>query len=179
MRVLVYLGSKFGNSEIYKEACIELADWMKEKKYGLVYGGNAKGSMGILADRVIENGLETIGIMPTFLKDIEIIHKKLDEFIETKTMQERKDKMREMADFCIAMPGGPGTMEEITEAYSLYLVGQSKLPCVIFNKNGYYDHLKSHYDQMVTEGFLTQEDRGKILFADSFSEIEEFIDRIL
>ena len=80
-----------------------------------------------------------------------------------------------MGDVFIALPGGPGTLEEISEVISWSRIGQNSKPCIIFNVNGYYDSLKNMYDTMVKEGFLTEEDRNKILFSDSFDEIEEFI----
>lgn len=179
MNILVFLGSKSGNEDIYKEACIELADWISKNNYGLVYGANAKGLMGVLADRAIKNGVNVTGVMPKFLIGQEEIHTGINQYFETETMQERKDLIRSLSDVCIAMPGGPGTMEEITEAYSLYLVNQSKSPCIVFNKNGYYDHLKKHYDQMVDKGFLTKTDREKLLFSESFEEIDNFIKKMI
>lgn len=179
MNVLVYLGSKLGNKEIFKDAAIEVADWISNKGYGLVYGGNENGLMGILASRVLSNECKVIGVMPKFLKEIEMVKTDLSEFIETDTMQGRKDLMRELSDVCIAIPGGPGTMEEITEAYSLHLVGQNSNACILFNKNGYYNDLKNMYDNMVVNGFLTKEDRSKLLFSEDFNEIDRFIKKVL
>lgn len=175
MKVLVFLGSKTGNSEVYRKACIEVADWISQNDYSLVYGGNANGLMGVLAGRVLENGGEVIGVMPNYLKEFELVHKGLTKFYETETMQERKDLMRNLSDVCIAVPGGAGTMEEITEAYSLFLVGQNMSPCIVYNKDGYYDDLKNMYDKMAQKEFLTVEDRRKLLFSDDFDEINKFI----
>ena len=90
-------------------------------------------------------------------------------------MQERKLKMIEKSDVYIALPGGPGTLEEITEVISLGRVGQHNNPCILINYEGYYDHLKLQYQNMVNEGFLTQDDLNKVLFADSIDEIDAFI----
>lgn len=175
MKVLVFLGSKTGNSEVYRKACIEVADWISQNDYSLVYGGNANGLMGVLAGRVLENGGEVIGVMPNYLKEYELVHKGLTKFYETETMQERKDLMRNLSDVCIAVPGGAGTMEEITEAYSLFLVGQNTSPCIVYNKDGYYDDLKNMYDKMAQKEFLAVEDRRKLFFSEDFDEIDRFI----
>lgn len=175
MKVLVFLGSKTGNSEVYKEACLEVADWIADNDYSLVYGGNANGLMGVLADRVLENNGEVIGVMPSYLKESELVHEGITKFYQTETMQERKDFMRSLSDICIAIPGGAGTMEEITEAYSLFLVGKNTSPCIVYNKDNYYDDLKNMYDKMQEKGFLTLEDRKKLLFSDDFNEINKFI----
>lgn len=83
--------------------------------------------------------------------------------------------MLELGDACIALPGGPGTLEEITEMISWARVGQNENPCVLFNEKGFYDPLKNLYDSMVENQFLTPEDRSKTLFSNSLSEIDHFI----
>ena len=90
-------------------------------------------------------------------------------------MSERKETILEKGDVCIALPGGPGTLEEITEVVSWTRVGQNDNPCIFFNTNNYYSLIEQFYDQMVSNQFLTQEDRDKILFSKSFEEIERFI----
>jgi uncharacterized protein (TIGR00730 family) len=83
--------------------------------------------------------------------------------------------MLDLGDACIALPGGPGTLEEITEMISWSRVGQNPNPCVLFNENGFYDPLKDLYDHMVKSGFLSTQDREKTLFSNSLNEISEFI----
>lgn len=175
MNILVYLGANEGNKKIYKDAALEIGQWIIDSNHNLVYGGNAKGLMGILARKVKESPAKVIGIMPEFLMEIEERFLECDEFITTITMNERKAKMLNLADACIALPGGAGTMEEITEAYSLFKVGQHDSPCIFYNKEGYYDSMAKMYDKMVEEGFLDQKDRDYLLFSEDLEEIESFI----
>lgn len=91
-------------------------------------------------------------------------------------MHERKRKMIDLADAYIALPGGPGTLEEISEVISWGRVGEHQNPCIFYNVDGFYSLLADFFDQMVTTGFLTKEDRDKFLFSDSLTEIKEFID---
>lgn len=175
MKILVYLGSKMGNKKIFEQSVIEVADWIGKNSHDLIYGGNANGLMGVLANRVKYHNRKVTGIMPEFLIGEEIILEDIDEIIITKTMQERKDKMRELADVCIALPGGAGTMEEITEAFSLFIVNESKCPCILYNKENYYKPLKDMYDKMVENEFLDNSNRKKLLFSEDFNEIEKFI----
>lgn len=148
---------------------------MAEKGYGLVFGGGKVGLMGLLADTVKQNGGKAIGVMPKFLKDREIAHEGLDELIVVDTMAERKAKMLELGDVCMALPGGPGTLEEITEMVSWARIDQNPNPCVFWNIEGYYDKIQAFYDQMVDEGFLSQNDRDLILFTDDFHELEQWV----
>ena len=113
--------------------------------------------------------------MPTFLQQRELAHDKLDKLIIVESMSERKKVILEKGDVCIALPGGPGTLEEITEVVSWSRIGQNSNPCIFFNTNNYYSLIEKFYDQMVSNEFLTQEDRNKILFSKSLKEIEEFI----
>jgi hypothetical protein len=105
----------------------------------------------------------------------ELAHEQLNKIIIVSNMHERKAKMIELADCYIAIPGGPGTLEEITEVISWGRIGQHVNPCIFYNVNGYYDLIGQFYDKMVEEGFLTKTDRQKILVTDSLEEINTFI----
>ena len=176
MNILVYLGSSEGNKKYFKEAALEVADWICDHNYGLVYGANRYGLMGILANRVLERNCEVTGVIPKFLLKTEIPHENLTNYIEVETMQERKDYMRSISNICIALPGGPGTLEEITEAISLYRVNQSDNICVFYNKEGYYNPIKKMYDDMLRYGFINEEDRKNIIFVDDIRNLDNELD---
>ncbi|HJG55859.1 MAG TPA: LOG family protein [Staphylococcus arlettae] len=84
-------------------------------------------------------------------------------------------KFIELGQACIALPGGPGTLEEITEVISWAGVGKNDSPCIFYNINSYYHPMENMYDDMVQNGFLTITDREKTLFSNSLDSIEEFI----
>lgn len=175
MNIIVYCGAGNGNDPNYQKTTEKFGEWIAEKKHTLVYGGGKAGLMGIIADSVLKNQGRVIGLMPTFLMERELAHQNLTEMHIVQSMSERKQKMLALGDACIALPGGPGTLEEITEMISWARVGQNTNPCVLFNEKGFYDPLKNLYDNMVKNDFLTQEDRSKTLFSDSFNEIDQFI----
>lgn len=175
MRITVFCGANNGKSELYKENAIELGKWIANKNHTLVYGGGKIGLMGVIADTVLENSGEVIGIMPQFLVDKEISHKGITEFVIVDDMSERKTQLVDLGDAFIALPGGPGTLEEISQVISWVRVGKKDAPCILMNVNGYYDFLEKYFDKMVEDGFLTKEDRKRTLFTDSIDEIEEFI----
>lgn len=174
-RIAVYCGASTGFNKKYQEKAEELANWMCENNYDLVYGGGNRGLMSVIANTVLANGGEVYGIIPQFLVDDEQAHPDLTSLEIVDNMDQRKAKMMELSDVCLALPGGPGTIEEISEAYSWARVGQIKNKCVIYNQDGYYDSLKRMYDQMVELGFLTAKHRELLLFSESFSEIKNFI----
>ena len=176
MKITVFCGANNGRNEAYKENAMEVGKWIATNNHTLVYGGGKVGLMGIIADTVLEKNSEVIGIMPQFLVDREISHTGITEFIIVDDMSERKTKLVDVGDVFIALPGGPGTLEEISQVISWVRVGKKDAPCILMNINGFYDFLEQYFDKMVKEGFLTKEDRARTLFAKSVSEMGEFID---
>lgn len=175
MNIVVYCGASHGNDPIYKQAAQKVGEWIVNQKHTLIYGGGNAGLMGVIADTVLEKEGKVIGVMPTFLMERELAHPKLTKMYSVVTMAERKQKMLDLGDVCIALPGGPGTLEEITEMISWARIGQNPNPCILFNENKFYDPLAFIYDSMVTNGFMTQSDREKTLFSNSLPEITKFI----
>ncbi|MGX7024551.1 LOG family protein [Vagococcus hydrophili] len=175
-KIAIYCGASTGKDSIYEEHTKKIGQWMLANHYDLVYGGGAVGLMGIIADTIIEGKGKTIGVMPTFLADRELSHNGLDELIIVEDMHERKKKMIDLSDAYIALPGGPGTLEEISEVISWGRIGEHQNPCIFYNVNGYYNLLAAFFDTMIENQFLTQTDRDKILFSDSLDEIKHFIE---
>ena len=175
MKITVFCGANNGKSELYIKNATELGEWIADNNHTLVYGGGKIGLMGVIADTVLENRGEVIGIMPQFLVDREISHTGITEFIIVDDMSDRKTKLVDFGDVFIALPGGPGTLEEISQVISWVRVGKKDAPCILMNVDGYYDFLEQYFDKMVAEGFLTIEDRKNTLFTDNIEEMERFI----
>lgn len=173
--ITVYCGGNLGAHPKYKEAAKNLSIWIANNKCSLVYGGGKIGLMGVVGDTVIENGGKTIGIMPQFLVDREQAHDKLDEMHIVDDMSIRKKQMLETGNIFIALPGGPGTLEEITEAITAAKLGIYDIVCILFNVDGYYDNLLNQYDKMVDEGFLSKEDRSKIQSVKTVEELNQYL----
>ena len=175
MKITVFCGANNGRNKAYKENAKELGKWIADNNHTLVYGGGKVGLMGVIADTVLENSSEVIGIMPQFLVDREISHTGITEFIIVDDMSIRKEKLVDLGDVFVALPGGPGTLEEISQVISWIRVGKKDAPCILMNVDGYYDFLEQYFDKMVEEGFLTKEDRQRTLFTDNVAEMHEFI----
>lgn len=175
MNISVYCGASLGNNPLYIEAAKSLGKWIADNGHTLIYGGGKAGLMGVIADEVLLHNGEVIGIIPTFLVDRELSHPNLTRLEIVNSMSERKNKMIELGNCYIALPGGPGTLEEISEVISWARIGQHQNPCILFNVDGYYDKLKDFYEDMVDNGFLTEADKKAMLFTNSFSEMEHYI----
>lgn len=171
MNIAVYLGSSFGADGTYKEMVKELGTWMGENHHTLVYGGGQAGLMGVVADAVLNADGSVIGVIPHFLAAEEIAHEKVDELYEVDTMAQRKTMMKNYADAFIALPGGPGTLEEISEIISEIRLKIIEAPCIIFNISHFYDSLQIQCQKMVEEGFVDQASMDRISFVESMDEI--------
>ena len=161
--IAVFCGSSNGASEVYRDSAIQLGKELVKRGITLVYGGASVGIMGTIADTVLAEGGNVVGVMPAFLHEREIAHKQLTELFIVDTMHERKNKMIELSDGFIALPGGPGTMEEFFEVLTWSQIGLHQKPCGILNINHYYDLLLSFFDHMTEEQFLKDAYRSKVL----------------
>ncbi|KAB3522694.1 TIGR00730 family Rossman fold protein [Corynebacterium sp. zg254] len=176
MNITVYCGAALGTNPIYKEAAIQVGTWIADHGHTLVFGGGNTGLMGTVADAALAGGAEVIGIIPEFLTAREPAHSGVTELITVDDMSTRKLMLFERGDAFLALPGGPGTLEEITDVISWARIGQNDKPCVLFNVNDYYAHLQAQFDHMVEEGFLSRIDRESILFSDDLEQVTRFID---
>lgn len=175
LKITVYCGASQGNNPVYRQAAKELGEWIVDHGHTLVYGAGSVGMMGAVADTVLEHQGDIIGVIPEFMVEREWAHPSLKKIIKTETMSQRRDKMIELGDAFIALPGGVGTLDEISEVICLSGLGQNPKPCILFDVNGYYEPLKIVFDRMVTEGFLGEAERKSIIFSDNLEEIERFI----
>lgn len=171
MNITVYLGAYEGNDLLIKEAVRELGTWIGVSGHRLVYGGSKAGLMGVLAESVVSAGGEAIGVEPAFFVEQEIQYEELTQLIVTRDMTERKAKMVELGDAFIALPGGTGTLEEISEIMSKTSLGYLHAPCIIYNHNGYYNGLKQLLANMIEHGLSTKERQNRICFAESIADI--------
>ncbi len=161
--VAVFCGSRPGASDAYIEGAKAVGKELAKRNITLVYGAASVGIMGAVADSVLENGGQAIGVMPEFLKRKEIVHPRLSELIIVDSMHERKAKMADLANGFIALPGGPGTLEEFFEIYTWSQLGLHQKPCGILNINQYYDPLITLYQHMLKEKFLDEKFRDMAL----------------
>ena len=162
-RICVYLGSNPGFDKAYAEATKALAKELATREIGLVFGGSNVGLMGLLANTCLDAGGEVIGVIPELLVEKEVAHTGLTDLVVVESMHERKQKMADLSDGFIALPGGIGTLEEFFEALTWNQLGYHAKPCGLLDVKGYYTCLAEHMDRMVLNGFLVQEHRGMVL----------------
>lgn len=137
--------------------------------------GQKNGLMGALAESVLRAGGEVTGVEPQFFIDKGYEYDEITTLIVTRDMTERKTKMIELGDAFIAFPGGTGTLEEISEIMSKVSLKQLAAPCILYNLNGYYDHLKALLAHMIDMGLSTPERQEGIYFAEMLDDIRAIL----
>ena len=152
-RICVFCGASPGARPEYAEATVEFARLLVADGIGVVYGGGGVGLMGVLADAVLAEGGEIIGVIPRALVDREIAHRDVDMRV-VGSMHERKALMAELSDAFVALPGGIGTLEELFEVYTWAQLGLHNKPCAILNVAGYFDGITAFLGHAVEERFL-------------------------
>lgn len=171
MKIAVYLGSNLGNDPIYQKVAEETGTWIASHNHTLVYGGSCVGTMLSLAKAAHTGGAEVIGVMPRFMVEKERNADFLNTLVVTETMAERREKMISLADAFIALPGGPGTLDELSEVISNMRLHLLDACIVIMNVNGYYDGLQRLFQDMIRNGFYSEEEMEKVLFVKSTEEL--------
>lgn len=160
MTVCVFASSSSRINPEYGDTAKILGALLAKEGIDIVFGGGGIGLMGILADSTLENNGRITGVIPSFMKEEGWGHNHVSEMVVTNDMSERKKKMFELSDGILALPGGVGTLEELTEAITLKQLSLFHGPIIVLNTLGYYDSLISFFDKMVSEQFLRMEHKA-------------------
>jgi uncharacterized protein (TIGR00730 family) len=176
--LLLFCGSSTGNDPEIVEMAKNLGKYLAEHKYRLIYGGGNVGLMGIIANSVMQNGGEVIGIIPEFLMVREVGHVEVTEFYVVKSMHERKALMCDKADLILAIPGGFGTFDELFEMLTWLQLGLHSKPIGLLNYKGFFDLLLKQLDLMVEKGFLRPSNKELILVNESYEALLNTLSKI-
>jgi uncharacterized protein (TIGR00730 family) len=162
-RACVFCGSSPGALPVYTEVTEDLGQLLVEHEITLVFGGATVGLMGRLADTVLSEGGEAIGVIPQSLVDREIAHLGLTDLHVVDTMHERKARMADLSDGFLALPGGLGTLDELFEIYTWAQLGLHRKPIGILNVEGYFDGLLSFLEHAAAERFVREDHRAMLI----------------
>jgi uncharacterized protein (TIGR00730 family) len=162
-RICVFCGSSPGARPAYAEAAAEMGRLLATEGIGLVYGGAQAGLMGVLADSVLAEDGEIIGVIPQALVDREIGHPGVADLRVVGSMHERKALMAELADAFVALPGGLGTLEELFEVYTWAQLGLHRKPCGLLDVEDYYAGIVEFLGHAAEERFLPEQHRAMLM----------------
>jgi uncharacterized protein (TIGR00730 family) len=173
-RICVFCGSSPGFSKGYTEAAGDMGRALVHRGLGLVYGGESVGLMGVLAEVVMTEGGEVIGVLPESMLERESDKPDLLDLTELRvvhSMHERKQQMSDLSNGFVALPGGMGTFEELCEILTWAQLGIHSKPVGLVNSAGYYEPLLALFDHAVNEGFISPTNRMLLKSADTPDEL--------
>ncbi|MDC7127141.1 MAG: TIGR00730 family Rossman fold protein [Spirochaetales bacterium] len=172
--ICVFCGSSLGANSEYSEQAEKLGKYLAENKITLIYGGGSIGIMGRISQAVMNNGGKVIGVIPELIND-KVEHDNITETIVTKDMHSRKKKMYDLSDAFIALPGGIGTIEEISEIFTWQQIGYHAKAVGLLNINSYYDKFLSFLDNVVSNGFMKDIHRQRLLCSNNIENLFSLI----
>jgi uncharacterized protein (TIGR00730 family) len=173
--IAVFCGSSSGDDLGRQVRTQQIGQVLASHHCALVYGGASVGLMGVVADYVLSNGGEAIGVIPSFMKEKELAHQNLTQLHLVASMHERKALMVELASAFLILPGGPGTMDEFFEVFTWFQLGLHQKPIAIFNDEGYYENLKGQLLLMQQKGFLKQKHGDTLFWLNTLPELNMFV----
>jgi uncharacterized protein (TIGR00730 family) len=177
MTICVFASSSSCIDKEYSVVATRLGKLLAQAGTDVVYGGGGIGLMGRLADAVLANGGKITGVIPGFMKEEGWDHPSVSEMIITSDMGERKKRMFQLADTVVALPGGVGTLEELTEAMTLKQLGLYKGPIIILNTLNFYKSFIEFLEHMVSGNFLRYEHKGMWEIAQTAEEVMSLLNK--
>lgn len=153
-RICVYCASSNKAAKVYGNTAYELGALLAREGIAVVTGAGGIGLMRKVEDGALDNGGKAIGVIPEFMVEQKWHHTGLTELHITENMHRRKQLMADLSDAVIALPGGCGTIEELSEIITWKQLGLYLNPIVILNINGYYDHYIAQLSKAVEEHFM-------------------------
>jgi uncharacterized protein (TIGR00730 family) len=177
--VCIYCGSRPGRDPAYLRDARALGAALAQAGFALVYGAGDVGLMGETARAAQEAGARITGFIPRHLLELEVGKHDLHAVIVTETMHERKKLMLCNSDAVIALPGGPGTLDELVEVLTWRQLGLHRKPAFLLNTGGYWDPLLTLFAHMAEQGFVGHEFRDYLTVAETVDELIAALRRAL
>ncbi len=169
--VCVFCGSSSRVNEVYRDAASRLGAAIAKQGLMLVYGGGKIGLMGILAEAALGAGGRVVGVIPGFLRDLEVAHEGLTELRVVDGMHDRKRVMFELADAFVVLPGGFGTLDETIEIVTWRQLGLHDKRVVLVDVNGFWQPLRSLITTVVATGFAHPEHANLLTIVRSVEDV--------
>lgn len=176
MRIACFLSASYV-AKAYHDAAYKLGYRLGQEGHTLVFGGYRNGTMASIADGFADADAAIIGVVSDVLENERVKHRGLREIYYSKDLLDRKQKMIELSDAFIALPGGTGTLDELTEVMTGHAIGQSSPIIIIYNIMGFYDHLIAQLKLMEQQGFIHKNSGNLYQIASSPDEVIEILNQ--
>lgn len=176
MNICVFCSSSNAIDDAYFNDAERLGELIGLKGHCLVNGGANVGLMETVTIAAKNAGARTIGIIPERMQEKNLVSNHAHEVEITADMMERKERMRQMSDAFIALPGGFGTLEEILEVITLKQLDYHRKAIVFINTSGFFTHLFQQFERAFSENFSKSAYRTLYYIAASPEEAISYIE---
>ena len=178
--VCVFASSSNKLEQAFYNDAEKLGELLAKNGYYIVYGGSRLGMMYACARAVKQNGGKILGVMPQKLVEFGVANPNdCDEFFETVGMRERKAKMDAISDAVIALAGGFGTLEEISEMIVQKQLGYNSKPIILLNTNGFYDNLITFFETIMKNSFAKETARELYFIASTPEDAIKYLNNYI
>lgn len=177
--VCVFCASSTLIDDRYLRLAADLGQHLAQRDYALVTGGGSVSMMGSIARAVRAAGGYTVGVIPQALINMEVADHDADELIIAQDMRTRKAEMDRRSDAFITLPGGIGTLEELTEVWTAFTLGMHAKPVIVIDPWGDYAHFRAQIDHLVSTGFMRTTAADAIHWTTSAEQAIELLDTLL
>jgi uncharacterized protein (TIGR00730 family) len=175
--ICVYCASSERIDRRYVEQAAAVGTELARRGHSLVSGGGALSSMGAVARAARAGGAHTLGVIPRALLELEVGDQDADELLVVDDMRERKGLMDKRSDGFLALPGGLGTLEELTEVWTARFLGMHTKPVVAIDTDGLWDPLREQVAVMVERGFVRAESVATLQWASSVEQAFDLLEQ--
>lgn len=174
-RIGVFCSANENIRRSYFDRTTELGAYIGQRGHQLVFGGCNMGLMECIAKAVKENGGTTLGIVPNKIEEYGAVSKYTDEIINVNSLGERKEKMTEVSDVIIALPGGLGTLDEIFSVVASTTIGYYDKKVILYNIEGFWDELISLLQDLQDRNFIRGRYTDFFLVATNLEQLKNII----
>lgn len=177
--ICVFCGARKGKDTEIAKLTYEIGQEIAKNGMNIICGGSDFGLMGVVTDGVISKGGQVVGVFPAILDDVEVPHPGLTDLLRTPCLPTRKQKMVDISNAFLILPGGYGTLDEIFEIVVLRRLNANQKPIILFNYNGFYDFTLKQIERMVTEGFIGEDEANLFTIANNIDELKSIIKEVI
>jgi uncharacterized protein (TIGR00730 family) len=174
--VCVFCASSTGIDPAYVDLAAEVGTVLARRGHSLVSGGGDLSCMGAVARAARTGGARTVGVIPAALLELEVGDRDADELLVVEDMRVRKGLMDARSDAFLTLPGGLGTLEELTEVWTSRFLGMHTKPVVALDLDGLWAPLRAQVELMVSRGFVTSHAAAALQWAGSVEEAFDLIE---
>ena len=177
--VCVFCASSSTIDDRYVRLAAEVGQLLAQHDHGLVTGGGSVSMMGAVARAARAAGGHTMGVIPQALIDMEVADHDADELIVATDMRTRKAEMDRRSDAFITLPGGIGTLEELTEVWTAFTLGMHAKPVIVVDPWGDYTHFRAQIEHLVASNFMRPAAAAAIHWTSSAHQAIDLVNTLL